>query len=122
DEDGEAITTMVVDWPPPGAATAAPPLPDDPWIAGCAGRAARGHVAAETGAVSCLGRARGGKADPVPNSCPQLTPYYRERVGDASWGRPGGEDGQSRDCPRGVLPVYAGRPPANPTQSLQPRA
>jgi hypothetical protein len=35
DEDGEAITTMVVDWLPPGAATAAPPLPDDPWIAGC---------------------------------------------------------------------------------------
>jgi hypothetical protein len=35
DEDGEAITTMVVDWLPLGAATAASPLPDDPWIAGC---------------------------------------------------------------------------------------
>src|SRR5262245_62704491 len=30
DEDGEAITTMVVDWLPPGAAQAAP-APDDPW-------------------------------------------------------------------------------------------
>jgi hypothetical protein len=30
DEDGEAITTMVVDWLPPGSAQAAP-APDDPW-------------------------------------------------------------------------------------------
>jgi len=34
DEDGEPVTTMVVDWLPPGAA-GAPPPPDDPWIAGC---------------------------------------------------------------------------------------
>src|SRR5262249_50487242 len=35
DEDGEAITTMVVEWLPLGAGTAAPSSPDDPWIAGC---------------------------------------------------------------------------------------
>jgi AAA domain len=34
DEDGDPITTMVVDWLPPGAAQAAMP-PDDPWIKGC---------------------------------------------------------------------------------------
>jgi hypothetical protein len=33
-EDGDAITTMVVDWLPPGAQGAAPPSPD-PWPAGC---------------------------------------------------------------------------------------
>jgi hypothetical protein len=30
DEDGEPITTMVVDWLPPGTAPA-PSMPDDPW-------------------------------------------------------------------------------------------
>jgi AAA domain len=34
DEDGDPVTTMVVDWLPPGAAQAAMP-PDDPWIKGC---------------------------------------------------------------------------------------
>jgi hypothetical protein len=34
DEDGDPITTMVVDWLPPGAAEAAMP-PDDTWVAGC---------------------------------------------------------------------------------------
>jgi hypothetical protein len=34
DEDGDPITTMVVDWLPPGTAQAAMP-PDDPWIKGC---------------------------------------------------------------------------------------
>jgi hypothetical protein len=34
DEDGDPITTMVVDWLPPGSAQA--PLPsDDPWLEGC---------------------------------------------------------------------------------------
>src|SRR5262245_33914783 len=35
DEDGDPITTMVVDWLPPGAATQAPPPPDDPWRKNC---------------------------------------------------------------------------------------
>ena len=30
DEDGEPITTMVIDWSPPGTAPA-PSAPDDPW-------------------------------------------------------------------------------------------
>ena len=30
DEDGDPITTMVVDWSPPGTAPA-PSAPDDPW-------------------------------------------------------------------------------------------
>jgi hypothetical protein len=34
DEDGDPITTMVVDWLPPGSAQAAP-APDDPWIKDC---------------------------------------------------------------------------------------
>jgi hypothetical protein len=34
DEDGDAITTMVVDWLPPGAQRAAPP-PPEPWLEGC---------------------------------------------------------------------------------------
>jgi hypothetical protein len=34
DEDGDPITSMIVDWLPPGAAQAAMP-PDDPWLAGC---------------------------------------------------------------------------------------
>jgi hypothetical protein len=34
DEDGDPVTTMVVDWLPPGSAQAAMP-PDDPWVAGC---------------------------------------------------------------------------------------
>ncbi len=35
DEDGEPVTTMVVDWLPPGAGGGAPPAPDDPWLKGC---------------------------------------------------------------------------------------
>ena len=36
DEDGEPVTTMVVDWLPAGAAAPqAPPPPDNPWIKGC---------------------------------------------------------------------------------------
>jgi AAA domain len=36
DEDGDPITTMVVDWLPASAAAQQGPLPpDDPWIAGC---------------------------------------------------------------------------------------
>jgi hypothetical protein len=37
DEDGAPITTMVVDWLPPGAAGAASgaPSPPDPWLEGC---------------------------------------------------------------------------------------
>ena len=36
DEDGEPVTTMVVDWLPAGAAAQqAPPPPDNPWIKGC---------------------------------------------------------------------------------------
>jgi hypothetical protein len=31
DEDGDAITTMVVDWLPPGSAAAGEPVVDDPW-------------------------------------------------------------------------------------------
>jgi hypothetical protein len=34
DEDGDLITTMVVDWLPPGSAEAPLP-PDDEWVAGC---------------------------------------------------------------------------------------
>ena len=34
DEDGDPITTMVVDWLPPGSAQAPLP-PEDPWIKGC---------------------------------------------------------------------------------------
>jgi hypothetical protein len=36
DEDGDPITTMVVDWLPAGAAAQQTPLlPDDPWTEGC---------------------------------------------------------------------------------------
>src|SRR5262245_5300474 len=36
DEDGDPITTIVMDWLPAGAAVQqAPPTPDDPWLAGC---------------------------------------------------------------------------------------
>jgi hypothetical protein len=36
DEDDEPLTSMVVDWLPPGTAIAAAPLPpDDPWLEGC---------------------------------------------------------------------------------------
>jgi hypothetical protein len=31
DEDGDKVTTMVMDWSPAGAAQAAPGMPDDPW-------------------------------------------------------------------------------------------
>jgi hypothetical protein len=34
DEDGDSITTMIVDWLPPGMAAAAPP-PSDPWMTCC---------------------------------------------------------------------------------------
>src|SRR5215475_6472558 len=35
DEDGDPITTMVVDWLPAGAGAQQAPPPDDLWIAGC---------------------------------------------------------------------------------------
>jgi hypothetical protein len=35
DEDGELITTMIVNWLPAGTGAAVPIPPDDPWIADC---------------------------------------------------------------------------------------
>ena len=35
DEDGDLVTTMVVDWSPAGAAQAAADVPDDPWATCC---------------------------------------------------------------------------------------
>jgi hypothetical protein len=35
DEDGERITTMIVNWLPAGTGAVAPMPPDDPWIADC---------------------------------------------------------------------------------------
>jgi hypothetical protein len=88
DEDGEAITTMVVDWLPPGAATAASPLPDDPWIAGCRQEEQRAAMS-RLKRVLLAALAEHGAERPipspthVPNSPPTIGNELGTPVGDA---------------------------------------
>ena len=88
DEDGEAITTMVVDWLPPGAATAASPLPDDPWIAGCRQEEQRAAMS-RLKRVLLAALAEYGAKRPipspthVPNSPPTVGTELGTPVGDA---------------------------------------
>jgi len=88
DEDGEAITTMVVDWLPPGAATAALPLPDDPWIARCRQEEQRAAMS-RLKRVLLAALAEHGAERPipspthVPNSPPTIGNELGTPVGDA---------------------------------------
>jgi len=83
DEDGEAITTMVVDWLPPGAAMAAPPLPDDPWIAGCRQEEQRAAMS-RLKRVLLAALAEHGAERPIPS--PTHVPNSPPTQG-TSWGR-----------------------------------
>jgi AAA domain-containing protein len=68
DEDGEPITTLVVDWLPPGTAyTQTQPDPEDPWLKGC-------HRDDQRAAMLRLKRvllaalAEHGKEQPIPDA------------------------------------------------------
>jgi AAA domain len=88
DEDGDPITTMVVDWLPPGTTTAAPLLPDDPWIAGCRQEDQRAGMA-RLKRVLLAALAEHGVERPipspthVPNSAPTIEDELGTPVGDA---------------------------------------
>jgi AAA domain len=66
DEDGDPITTMVVDWLPPGAAQAAMP-PDDPWLKGCRQEEQRAGMA-RLKKVLMAALAEHGREMPIPAS------------------------------------------------------
>src|SRR5262249_60194288 len=84
DEDGEAITTMVVDWLPPGAATAASPLPDDPWIAGCRQEEQRAAMSRlKRVLVAALGGDGAERASPCPTHLTNSPPSIGDGVGTA---------------------------------------
>jgi AAA domain-containing protein len=88
DEDGDPIITMVVDWLPPGTTTAAPLLPDDPWIAGCrqedqrAGMARLKRVLLAALAEHAVERPIPSPTH-VPNSAPTREDELGTPVGDA---------------------------------------
>jgi hypothetical protein len=87
DEDGEPVTTMVVDWLPTGAG-GAPSSPEDLWIAGCRQEEQRaGMLRLKRVLLAAL--AEHGvelpipSPTPVPNSTPIETPELGTPVGDA---------------------------------------
>src|SRR5262245_16608656 len=88
DEDGDRITTMVVDWLPPGTTTAALLLLDDPWIAGCRQEDQRAGMA-RLKRVLLAALAEHGVERPiaspthVPNSAPTIEDELGTPVGDA---------------------------------------
>jgi hypothetical protein len=89
DEDGDPITTMVVDWLPPGTSTAQQPLqPDDPWIAECRQEEQRAGMA-RLKRVLMAALADHGVERPTPsathvrNSLPTIENELRTRVADA---------------------------------------
>jgi AAA domain len=79
DEDGDPITTMVVDWLPPGATTAAPPPPDDPWMAGCRQEDQRAGMA-RLKRVLMTALAERGVERPIPS--PTRVPNSPSTIGD----------------------------------------
>jgi hypothetical protein len=88
DEDGDPITTMVVDWLPPGTTTAAPLLPDDPWIAGCRQEDQRAGMARlKRVLLAALAEHGVERSIPspthVPNSAPTIEDELGTPVGDA---------------------------------------
>jgi hypothetical protein len=89
DEDGDPITTMIVDWLPPGTSAAQQPLqPDDPWIAGCRQEEQRAGMARLKRAPMTV-LAEHGVERPIPsathvrNSSPTIENELRTRVAEA---------------------------------------
>jgi hypothetical protein len=88
DEDGDQVTTMVVDWVPSGAAGAAPP-PPDPWLEGCRQEEQR-VGASRLKRVLMTALAEHGvdrpipfwSPTPVPNSTPPIESELGTPVGD----------------------------------------
>jgi hypothetical protein len=94
DEDGEPVTTMVVDWLPPGVAAQQAPLPpDDPWIAGCRQEDQRAGMA-RLKRVFMAALVDQGIEQPIPsatrvrNSGPTIGEELRTPVADAVAGGP----------------------------------
>jgi hypothetical protein len=71
DEDGEAITTMVIDWLPSGSVEVAP-APDDPWIKGCR-RDDQRVAMARLKRVLLVALAEQGVEQPIPDALPRRT-------------------------------------------------
>jgi hypothetical protein len=89
DEDGEPITTMVVDWLPAGATgQQMPPPPDDPWIEGCR-RDDQRAVKTRFKRVLLTALAEQGVERPIPSALPVHTsppigtPEVRTPIADA---------------------------------------
>jgi hypothetical protein len=87
DEDGDPITTMVVDWLPPGSAQAAP-APDDLWIKGCRQEEQRvGMSRLKRVLLTALAEQGAERPIPspthVPNSPPTIENELGTPVGDA---------------------------------------
>ena len=91
DEDGEPLTTMVIDWLPSGAAGTASPPSEDQWIAGCRQEEQRAAMS-RLKRVLLAALAEHGVELPIPSPTPvpNSTP-----IGDPSWGR---QLGTIRSC------------------------
>ncbi len=96
DEDGEPITSMVVDWLPAGTPSSAGPAPqpfEDPWIAGCR-RDDQRAIMTRLKRVLLAALAEYGAERPIPSKVPVKTsdPYAGDELWTPSLRRPRAAD------------------------------
>jgi hypothetical protein len=93
DEDGDKITTMVVDWLPPGTAQAAAP-PDDPWALACRQQDQRTAMLRLKRVIMTILAERGVDL-PIPPDGPVVRMVDQEIVREVFYGCTPAEDGKT---------------------------
>jgi hypothetical protein len=93
DEDGDKITTMVVDWLPPGTAQSAAP-PDDPWALACRQQDQRTAMLRLKRVIMTILAERGVDL-PIPPDGPVVRVVDQEIVREVFYGCTPAEDGKT---------------------------
>ena len=93
DEDGDKVTTMVVDWLPPGTAQATAP-PDDPWALACRQQDQRTAMLRLKRVMMTILAERGIDL-PIPPDGPVVRMVDQEIVREVFYGCTPAEDGQT---------------------------
>src|SRR6516165_6153377 len=93
DEDGDKVTTMVVDWLPPGTAQATAP-PDDPWALACRQQDQRTAMLRLKRVIMTILAERGIDL-PIPPNGPVVRMVDQESVREVFYGCTPAEDGQT---------------------------
>jgi hypothetical protein len=93
DEDGDKVTTMVVDWLPPGTAQATAP-PDDPWALACRQQDQRTAMLRLKRVIMTILAERGIDL-PIPPDGPVVRMVDQEIVREVFYGCTPAEDGQT---------------------------